>query len=146
VKSTSRTILTAAILFALGACSEPPKPPAPPMPKAASVSFDGTYRGRIQVSSRAPEVSGAQANWCDTPPAISLSVQNNAFSYVLAHPNLPNDPGLSPTIAVTIAPDGSFVGSNQNGGTDMVGRVTGSHMEGQIRGTGCGYAFTAERS
>jgi hypothetical protein len=145
VNPGSRSI--AILLTLLGACSsESPKQPVPPAPIAAPVSFDGTYRGKIRVSSRAPEMRGAQSNWCNTPSAISLSVQNSGFSYVLAHPNLPKDPGLSPTIAVTIAPDGSFKGSNANGGTDMVGRITGLQMEGQIKGLGCGYTFTAERS
>jgi hypothetical protein len=100
----------------------------------------------IQLTSSS--VGGAQSKWCDTPPAISLSVRNSAFSYVLAHPNVPQDSNysLSPTFAVAVAPDGSFDSTSQNGGAEMAGRITGSHMAGQINGTGCGYAFTADRS
>jgi hypothetical protein len=147
VKPRSCKIPTIAALLVVGACSSNP-PPASPPPKPASVSsvsFDGTYRGRIRVSSHA--LGGPNSNWCDTPPAISLSIQHNAFKYLLAHPNLPPDPDLSPTIEVTtISPDGSFSGFPKDGGPEMVGTITGSHMEGEIRGLECTYAFTAERS
>jgi hypothetical protein len=134
-----------AMLLALAACSPKPPPPAPPAPQAAFVSFDGIYRGRIRVISHS--LGGTNSNWCDTPQAISLSIQQNAFRYLLAHPNLPPDSDLSPTIEVTsISPDGSFNGFPTNGGPEMVGSITGSHMEGEIHGLGCAYAFTAERS
>jgi hypothetical protein len=135
---------TISILLALGACSSEPSPPASPTPKAASVSFDGTYRGRIRVSSHT--LGGRNSKWCDTPQAISLSIQHNAFRYRLAHPNLPPDSDLSPTIEVaTISPDGSFHGAPINGGPEMVGSITGSHMVGEIHGLGCNYAFDAEK-
>jgi hypothetical protein len=91
---------------------------------------------------------GADSKWCDTPPVISLSVQNNAFSYVLAHPNVPQDSSysLSPTFTVTVAPDGSFDATSVNGEAKIAGHISGSHMAGQINGTACIYAFTAERS
>jgi hypothetical protein len=144
VKPHSRTMPAIVILLALAACSSQP-PPAPPTPKAAFVSFDGTYRGRIRVSSHT--LGGPNSNWCDTPQTISLSIQHNAFRYLLAHPNLPPDPDLSPTIEVTeISPDGSFDGFPINGGPEMVGSITGSHMEGEIHGLGCAYTFAAERS
>jgi hypothetical protein len=144
VKPSSHRIPMVATLLALGACSsEPPKPPASPIAKAASVSFDGTYRGRIRVSSHS--LGGVNSNWCDTPQAISLTIQHNAFSYLLAHPNLPLDPDLSPTIEVaTISPDGSFNGSPKDGGPEMVGGITGLYMEGEIHGLECAYAFAAE--
>ena len=81
---------------------------------------------------------------CDTPPAISLSIQNNEFSYVLAHPNLPPGPTYSATFEVAIALDGSFR-VPRNGGPQMVGHVTGSHLEGEINGLGCGLSFTADK-
>jgi hypothetical protein len=147
VKPRSRTMPTIATLLALGACSSEP-PPASPTPKAASVSsvsFDGTYRGRIRVSSH--NLGGPNSNWCDTPQAISLSIHDNAFKYLLAHPNLPPDPDLSPTIEVAaISPDGSFNGFPKDGGPEMVGSITGSHMEGVIHGLECAYVFAAERS
>jgi len=139
---------TIVLIAAMSGCATSGPPPAPPapLPTAAPVSFDGNYRGTIRLTSSAGMV--ANSNWCDTPPAISLSVQNGAFSYVLAHPNLPQDQtgSASPTFAVTVAPDGSFDASSPNNSAEMVGRITGSQMAGQINGTGCDYAFTAERS
>jgi hypothetical protein len=144
VKLRSPTMSAIAISVTVAACSPKP-PPAPPAPKAAFVSFDGTYRGKMRVTSHT--LGGPNSNWCDTPPAITLSVHQNAFKYVLAHPNLPPDADLSPTIEVTsISPDGSFDGFPTNGGPEMTGTITGSHMEGQIHGLGCTYAFTAEKS
>ena len=145
MKPGSRTMPTIATLLALGACSSKPPPPVSLTPKAASVSFDGTYRGRIRVSSH--QLGGPNSNWCDTPQAISISIHHNAFKFRLAHPNLPPDPDLSPTIEVaTISPDGSFSGLPINGGPEMVGSITGSHMEGKIHGLYCAYVFAAERS
>jgi hypothetical protein len=144
VKLSLHTVPTIAVLLALGACSEPSKPLDPVNSTATPVSFDGTYLGTIRVSSTS--LRGAHRNWCDTPPALSLSIQDNAFSYVLAHPNLPADPTYSPTLEVAVARDGSFEGAPRNGGPQMVGHITGSHMEGEINGLGCGYAFTAERT
>jgi hypothetical protein len=144
VKPRSGTMSAIAILLALGACSSAAPPPAPPTPEAAIVSFDGTYRGRIRITSHT--LGGANSNWCDTPQAISLSIQNNAFKYLLAHPNLPPDPDLSPTIEVaSISPDGSFNGFPIDGGPEMVGSITGSHMQGEIHGLGCAYTFAAEK-
>jgi hypothetical protein len=144
VKPRPRLVSAIAALVALAACSSKPLPPSSPTPKAAFVSFDGTYRGRIRVTSHT--LGGPNSNWCDTPQAISLSVQNNAFRYLLAHPNLPPDPDLSPTIEVaSISPDGSFNGFPVDGGPEMVGSIIGSHIEGEIHGLGCAYAFTAER-
>jgi hypothetical protein len=132
----------------MSGCTSAGPPPASPPPTPAAVSFDGTYRGAIRLTATSTAASGAGSNWCDTPPVISLSVQNSAFSYVLAHPNVPQDPSysLSPSFAITVAPDGAFRASSQNGEAEMVGRISGAQMAGQINGTGCNYAFTAERS
>jgi hypothetical protein len=136
------------LIAAISGCSASGPPAATPSPTAVSVSFDGSYRGTIQLISTSSIVSGAQSNWCNTPPVISLSLQNNVFSYVLAHPNVPQDSGysLSPAFSVAVHPDGSFDTMSQNGGAEMIGRITGAHMTGQINGAGCNYAFTAERS
>jgi hypothetical protein len=114
------------LVTAMGGCATSGPPPVPPPPTAPLVSFDGNYRGSIRLTSSG--VPRGQTNWCDTPPAISLSLQNNAFSYVLAHPNVPKDStySLSPTFAVAVAPDGSFNATSQNGEAQMVGRITGS--------------------
>jgi hypothetical protein len=137
-------IILIIVISGCAASGPPPAPPPPPM--AVPVAFDGNYQGMIRLTSSS--VSGAQSKWCDTPPAISLSVRNSAFGYVLTHPNVPRDANysLSPTFAVAVAPDGSFDSTSQNGEAEMAGRITGSHMAGQINGTGCGYAFTADRS
>jgi hypothetical protein len=130
------------LITAIGGCttSGPPPPTAPP------TSFDGNYQGSIRLTSSG--VSGIERKWCDTPPAISFSLRNGAFSYVLMHPNVPQDSkySLSPTFTVVVAADGSFNATSQNGEAQMVGRITGSDMAGQISGTACGYAFTAEKS
>jgi hypothetical protein len=133
------------ILSAIGGCAPSGPPPVPATSTGSPVSFDGDYRGSIHVTSSG--VGGGQTNWCDTPPAISLSLQQNAFSYVLTHPNVPKDSSysLSPTFAVVVAPDGSFSTTSQNGEAQMVGRITGSHLAGRIDGTACGYAFVAEK-
>jgi hypothetical protein len=134
------------IISALGGCATSPPPPVPPTPAASPISFDGNYRGSIQLTSSG--ISGGQTGWCDTPPAISLFLQKGAFSYVLEHPNVPKDSSysLSPTFTVVVAPDGSFNTMSQNGEAQMVGRITGSHLAGRIDGSACGYAFAAEKS
>ena len=93
-------------------------------------------------------VSGRPTVRCDTPPAISFALQNSTFNYVLLHPNVPKDShySLSPTFAVAVGSDGSFNATSQNGEAQMVGRITGSQLAGQINGTACNYAFTAEKS
>jgi hypothetical protein len=138
---------TLAVLALIGACTRSEPPLAPPPPSLTSpVSFDGTYRGSIRVTSAG--ISGGQTNWCDTPSAISLSLQNSTFNYVLLHPNVPKDSNysLSPTFAVAVGPDGSFNATSQNGEAQMVGQITGSQLSGQINGTACNYAFTADKS
>jgi hypothetical protein len=134
------------IISALSGCVTSGPPPAPPPPATAPVSFDGNYQGSIKVTSSG--ISGGQTSWCDTPPALSLSLQKGTFSYVLLHPNVPKDSNysLSPTFTVVLAPDGSFNAMSQNGGAQMVGRITGSHLAGQINGTACGYALAADKS
>jgi hypothetical protein len=135
-------------VVAMSGCTTAGPPPVSQQPTPPAVSFDGNYRGTIRLTTTSSAVSGAGSNWCDTPPALSLSVQNSAFSYVLAHPNVPRDSSysLSPTFSITVGPDGSFHASSQNGEAEIAGRITGSQMAGQISGAACGYAFTAERS
>jgi hypothetical protein len=138
------------VLFvaAMSGCAPTASPPAPTLPMAAPVSYDGDYRGTISVTSTSSVISGAASNWCDTPPAISLSVQNNAFSYVLVRPNLPRDPNdrFSIAFAARVGPSGSFSTSSRNGEAVMTGSIAGSRMAGQIDGTGCSYAFAAEKA
>lgn len=132
-------------VLVMSGCTTSGQRPAAPPPTAAPVSFDGTYRGAIRLTSSAAASAGS--NWCDTPSAISLSVQNNGFGFVLTHPNVPRDSGfsLSPSFAVAVASDGSFNAMSQNGEAQMTGSVSGRHLAGQINGAGCGYTFAADR-
>jgi hypothetical protein len=134
------------VISAIGGCATSGPPPVAVTPTAAPVSFDGNYRGSIRLTSSG--ISGGQTSWCDTPPAISLSLQKGTFNYVLVHPNVPKDSNysLSPAFAVVVAPDGSFNATSLNGEAQMVGRVAGSHLAGRIDGSACGYAFSAEKS
>jgi hypothetical protein len=134
------------LIVSMTGCVTSGPPPVAPKPTAVPVSFDGNYQGTIRLTTSG--VSGAESNWCDTPPAISLSVRSGTFSYVLTHPNVPRDSAdsLSPTFTVAIAPDGSFDATSRNGEAEMIGSIAGSHMAAKINGTGCNYAFTADRS
>jgi hypothetical protein len=134
------------LITVISGCATSGPPPASAPPTAAPVSFDGNYRGMIRLTSSG--VIGTESKWCETPPVISLSVRNNAFSYVLVHPDLPRDSifSLSPTFTVAIAPDGSFDAISQNGEAEMAGHITGSDIAAQINGSICGYAFTAKTS
>ena len=115
--------------------------PPPPLPAQPAVSYDGHYVGTIRSA-----VSVQNQTWCETPPALTVVVSGNAFSYTLPHPNLPHEPFYNPNFAIRIAPDGSF---NGPGGdlaiATMTGRITGTHMTGQIDGTDCSFEFAADR-
>ena len=146
MRAGTATLTNLILIIAISGCATSGPPPVAPKAAVAPVSFEGIYQGTIRVTTSAAR--GAQSNWCDTPPAISLSVQNGAFSYILAHPNIPQDSNysLSPSFTVSVAPDGSFNSTSQNGEAEMIGGITGSHMAGKINGTGCAYAFTADRA
>lgn len=136
---------TVVLVAAVNGCA-PSAPPAVPPPPLPVVSYDGTYQGTIHLTVDA--VKGANSIWCDTPPAITLVVQNNAFAYVLTHPNVPLGAGFSasPSFAVTIGPDGSFDAFTPNNTAEMTGSVSGGQINGKISGTGCGYAFSARKA
>jgi hypothetical protein len=146
MRSGPKALASVVIVSAIAGCVTSNPLPAPAAQTIAPVAFDGTYRGSIRLTSSG--ISGGQTSWCDTPPAISLSLQKGSFNYVLVHPNVPKDSAysMSPNFAVTVAPDGSFTASSQNGEAQMVGQITGSHLVGRIDGSACGYAFTADRS
>src|ERR1700722_482227 len=98
ISRTSRVLLT----IAISGCNAVGQPP----PTPAAFSFDGTYTGTIRLASSGTSVNPHQANWCDTPPQISLTVHNNAFNYQLTRP------GRSLTLAANVAPDGTISGSD----------------------------------
>jgi len=142
-------IACVALIASVSGCGPSAPPPVPPpvaVTTTALVAFDGTYRGTIQLTAAAP--TGSQRSWCDTPPDITLVVQNGAFAYTLAHPNVPQGQGFSssPTFIVNVETDGSFNSTSPNGQAQMTGRITGQQVTGQISGSACGYAFTAQRS
>jgi hypothetical protein len=136
------------LIAAMSGCAPAASPPVPTSSMAAPVSYDGDYRGTIRLTAASSVVSGVASDWCNTPPAISLSVRNNAFSYILVRPNLPG--GSNDTFSIAfetrVLPGGFFQTSSRNGEAQMKGSITGSRIAGQIDGTGCSYAFTAEKS
>jgi hypothetical protein len=133
------------LIAGISGCAPSAPPPVPP-PAAPTVSYDGTYHGTIKLTASA--LGGSDSNWCDTPPAILLIVQNNAFSYTLSHPNVPPGSGFSssPSFVVNIGPDGSFDAYSPNNQAEIVGNVSGAQLTGKINGTGCGYALSAVKS
>jgi hypothetical protein len=129
-------------MMTIAGCTATPRPPASsaasPGPVSA-VSWDGTYRGAVQITGLG---SGVQQQWCETDPQIVFQVTNNAFSYAMPHPNAPNNP--TPVYSATIASDGSFRSSLPSG--TMTGRVTGTHIAGKIDGSVCVYSFALDRT
>jgi hypothetical protein len=102
-------------------------------------AFDGSYRSTIRITSTAGAAEGT--NWCDTPGQPVVNVANGQFSYAVPHPNAPF--AMSGNFAATVAKDGSFSGQAVSG--TISGQVSGTHMEGNIDGQGCIYAFTGDR-
>jgi hypothetical protein len=128
-------------VLALAGCTPTPGAPtgtAAPAP-AAAVSWDGTYRGTVQITGLG---SGTMRQWCETDPQIVFQVSNNAFSYAMPHPNAPDNP--SPVYAATIASDGTFSTTLASG--TMRGHVSGTHISGEIDGSVCVYSFALDRA
>jgi hypothetical protein len=131
----------AALAAPLMSCSHPPPPTSATQAQDAPVSFDGVYTGQIRLTTMAAPARGQR--WCDTDSHWNVSVKGNAFHYTLSHPHLPQ---ADRDLSATIASDGTFSGSTINGDVTMAGRIIGAHIEGSIKGVGCSYAFTADRS
>ena len=128
--------------MAIAGCTGTPRTQiggAVPSGPEPAVSWDGTYRGSVQITGTG---SGAQRQWCETTTQIVFQVASNAFSYAMPHPNAPDN--RTPVYAATIASDGTFK-STLNSGT-MTGRATGSHISGVIEGSICNYSFALDRS
>ena len=123
---------------ALASCAGPPDvAKATPLPV---VSYDGQYRGTIQLTGVA---SGADPSWCEASPQFAVSVVNNAFVYAQPHAKVPNGGGTA-TYAVTVARDGTFEGQSNATGVVM-GQIQGAAMTGTVDGIGCAYKFNAAR-
>jgi len=84
--------------------------------------------------------------WCETPPSITIAVSRNTLSFTLRHPKLPDGPLYNPAFQLDIAPDGSFNGADPKVVATLTGRISGTHMTGQIIGLLCEFAFSADRA
>ena len=136
----SFSIVSVLAAFLAGcAASERAPPVAKAAPTPAAVSWDGTYRGAVQITGLG---SGTDRRWCETDPEIVIEVKQNRFSYAMPHPNVPGD--FTPVYAATIASDGTFI--SQIGTGSIHGQVNGSHMSGTIDGSACVYSFSLNRS
>ena len=103
-------------------------------------TFDGSYRGKIWVTSSFGSGKDV-SSWCASPGQPSITVTDGQFTYAVPHPNVPGN--TTPVYPATMAEDGTFRGQIVAG--SITGRVSGTHMEGQIDGSACQYAFSAEK-
>ena len=124
---------------ALAGCVSGPNPPPGGAVPAPKVSWDGTYRGTVQIAGLG---SGVRRDWCETNPQMVVQVTGDSFTYAMPHPNAPQNP--TPVYSPTIAPNGAF--RTEIGSGAMTGQVVGNHMSGTIHGSACDYAFSADRS
>lgn len=125
------------LCVASAACSAQSQGPAlPPVPLASAgpVSPDGRYDGVMQ------SVRGGAL--CGSQDPVSITVRARSFRFVLNQPQVPER--TTRAFDVTIAPDGSF--DSRNGPSFIRGTVNAGHMQGQIAGDACGFAFEADRS
>jgi hypothetical protein len=128
-----------ALLMISGCAGQTPVPQSNPGPPPPVTSLDGSYRSTIRVTGMSGQAKGT--NWCDTPGQPVITVSNGQFNYAVPHPNVPGNP--TPVFAATIAPDGSFSGTANNG--TISGKASGTHIDGSIDGEGCAYAITGDR-
>jgi hypothetical protein len=118
--NTVRAGVRAAFCAVLVACAAKPSSPPTPPPKP-SESIDGEYRGtstRFQADSRG----------CPHPGLVS------AFQYRW-------DPVT--WVDATIAPDGTITGGAER--ITLVGKQTGTRIEGDVTNGNCGLHFTATK-
>jgi hypothetical protein len=140
MKIASAAFAATGVMLLLAGCTPEPKAPATATVDAKpSMSWDGMYRGSIQVTGLG---SGIEASWCETDPQMLVRVSSAAFSYAMPHPNAPGNP--TPVYSGNVASDGTFT-ANLGSGT-MAGRITGDRMEGKIDGSVCVYSFAMTRS
>ena len=101
----------------------------------APVSVNGTYNGIMRLIQGTPVSSG-------TDDMLTLSVTNNAFSYALNQPQVPDQP--TRIFNVAIASAGSFQAAS--GAAYIRGTASSSHMAGNVFGDACGFHFEADSS
>jgi hypothetical protein len=121
-------------------CAGSMGPVIPEPPTLSVTAFDGSYRTTIKPAGSAKIVT--TTDWCTTPGKVTVTVANGQLNYPVAHPNMPGNP--TPVFLATMVEDGTFSGNT--GGGHIIGRVSGSVIEGRIDGTGCLYTFTGDRT
>jgi hypothetical protein len=122
-----RAYLCAAICAVLAACAAKPSPPSPATPPKSAQAIDGQYVGtstRFQAGSRA----------CPHPGLVRIEVSANAFQFRWS---------LDTWVAARVAADGTVSGGAE--GITLVGRQTGSKIEGDVTNGACGLHFTVTR-
>lgn len=139
MKVSQITVIFIGALALVCCTSEPKTQPSGAVTSAPAVSWDGTYRGTVQITGQGASI---QRNWCETDPQIIVQVTGNSFTYAMPHPNVPHNP--TPVYSATITPDGNFRSEMVSG--VISGQVVGNHMSGTINGSACIYAFSADRS
>jgi len=125
-----RACLFLATLGSFAGCGSrpPPKPPAPtPVLAPAPERIDGIYRG---TSTRFQ----AESHTCPHPGPVTLYVQNRKFSYQWDYA----------TWVDSFIYAGGIV-QGQAAGITLVGRKTGTTLEGDVTNGLCGLHFTTRR-
>jgi hypothetical protein len=124
---------------AVSGCYPPPlSTPAAVTPTVTS-TYDGTYRGSVQLTSVAQM---AQRTWCETVPQATVQISNGSLTYAQPHPNYPGSPVI--TYSATVTNNSQFVGTSDKNGT-ITGQITSTHLTGTLDGLGCSYTLDAER-
>ena len=78
-----------AAVTVLGCSPSPKSASSDPAPSAPPVSWDGVYRGTIQITGIG---SSIDRRWCETDPQMTVQVAAGKFSYAMPHPNAPDNP------------------------------------------------------
>jgi hypothetical protein len=118
----------------VSSCSSPPPAPPPIPPISGPQPIDGTYHGLTQT------IRGSAMN-CGNQDEFAVTVTNHTINFNLPQPQAEWKP-VVPFSAV-IGPDGSF--NAQSGTSYLRGTLSNGHMQGEISGDICGFAFNADR-
>ena len=124
--SKKTACLRTVLCVALGACAAQPAPPPAPPPKPPDM-IDGEYRGtstRFKAGSRA----------CPHPGLVRIEVIARGFQFRWDQ---------NTWVDATITPDGSVTGGGES--ITLVGKQSGSKIEGDVTNGNCGLHFTVTR-